>query len=308
MSQFKYIAEISQEELDTAVVIPCKNDQGFQTILIKNDSPKAVSSFFATDNLSIKLDKVLSKGDKDYYVHIIESKKQDGFGLQQFEVIYDYIFSKIAAPVSSSDLFTLISSLEEYFRMTPDPNRRNLQIGVFGELLTLFFFSQAGYPEILQKYHTNFFSKHDIEITQSLRLEVKTTVGDKRIHHFKHDQLYRKDVKVLVSSVLLEASQEGLALYDLFVRILNMTVDPDKRFALQKLMVRCGVSQDDKGLSFSEEYALSKLKVFEAEALPKLNCDAPDGISAIEYDVDCSLAKNMIIGDAISVLKSEVCL
>lgn len=305
MSQFRYIADISSEELDTRVVIPCKNEQGLQTILIKNDSPKTISSFFTTDNLSIKLDKVLSRGDKDYFVHIIESKKQDGFGLQQFEVIYDYIFSKITNPVSSADLFSLISSLEEYFRMTPDPNRKTVQIGVFGELLTLDFLNQAGYPEILKKYHSNFFSKHDIEISPSLRLEVKSAVGEKRIHHFKHDQLYRKDIRVLVSSVLLEPAQEGLTLYSLFIRILGKTVDPDKRFALQKLMVRCGVSEDDQGLSFSEEYAISRLKLFDAADLPKIEGDAPKGISAIEYDVDCALATDLVIGDAIAILRGE---
>lgn len=304
MSQYKYIADISQDELDNSVVIPCRNEEGLQTILIKNDSRKTISSFFSTDNLSIKLDKVLKRGDKDYFVHIIESRKQDGFGLHQFEVIYDYIFGKITSPVSSSELYTLITSLEEYFRMTPDPNRNTIQIGVFGELLTLYYFEQVGYSEILKKYHSNFFSKHDIEISSSIRLEVKSAVGDKRIHHFKHDQLCRTDVLVLVSSILLEPAQEGLTLYDLFVRILNMTMDPEKRFALQKLMVKCGVSKDDKGLSFSEEYALSKIRILSAKSLPHIDDEAPNGVSAIEYDVDCSLAEAMTIDETLSILKS----
>ena len=189
--------------------------------------------------------------------------------------------------------------------MTPDPNRKNVQIGVFGELLTLDFLKQAGYPEILTKYHTDFFSKHDIEISNALRLEVKSSVGDKRIHHFKHDQLYRKDIKLLVASVLLETSQEGLTLSSLFLRILVMTVDPDMRFALQKLMVRCGVSEDDQGLSFSEEYAFSRLKIFDAVNLPKIEGDAPNGVSSVEYDVDCALATDLLIGDAIAIMKGN---
>ena len=302
MSDFKYIADISEQYLDEAVVVPCRNEQGFQTILIKNASQKRISSFFATDNLSIKLDKVLLKGEKEYFVHIIESKKTDGFAAQQFQVIYDYIFGKITDPISSVDLFNLISSLEEYFRLTPDPNRKKIQIGVFGELLSLCYLYESGFPEILNKYHNDFFSKHDIEISSSVRLEVKTTTGDKRIHHFRHDQICRKDIDVYVLSVLLEASQEGLTLYDLFMRVIGMVMDPDKKFALKKLMVRCAVSEEDKGLSFSESLAYSKIRIFDGKVLPKIKDEIPNGVSAIEYDVDCSLAKEMNVQDAIGIM------
>ena len=301
MSEFKYITDISEEILDKAVVIPCRNEQGFPSIIIKNDAPKAISSYFATDNLSIKLDKTLFRGDKTYHVHILESKKQDGFAAQQFETIYEYIFGKITRPISSAELFSLISSLEEYFRLTPDPNRKQIQIGVFGELLTLCYFNESGFPTILEKYHNDFFSKHDIELSPSTRLEVKTAVGDKRIHHFRHDQLYRQDVDVFVVSVLLEYSQEGLSLYDLFKRVEQLVNDPDKKFALKKLMVRCGVSEEDKGLSFSEARAYSKINLFDSRSLPRIEGEAPKGVTSIEYDVDCSLANEMIIDDAISL-------
>lgn len=304
MSRFKYFAEIANEELDQAAVIPCRNEQGLQVILIKNSTPQAVAKTFATDNLTIKMDKILSKGDRDYPFHVIESKRLDGCAAEQFSVIYDYIFGKIDSPISSNELYSLISSLEEYFRMTPDPNRKQIQIGVFGELITLQYFCGLGYLEILQKYHENFFTKHDIELSSALRLEVKSSAGEKRIHHFKHNQLYRKDARVLVSSVLLEFSEQGLTLYDLFMRILSLTEDPDKRFALRKLMIRCGVSEEDKGLSFSEQYAFTNLKIFDADALPKIQGETPKGISEIQYDVDCAFAEEFPIDELMSLLRS----
>ena len=107
---------------------------------------------------------------------------------------------------------TLITSLEDFFKVTPEKNKRDIQIGVFGELLTIKYLYDIGYQAIVDKYHTNFYSKHDVEISSKLRFEVKATTSEKRIHHFKHNQIMRKDVSVVVSSVLLEESKEGLSL------------------------------------------------------------------------------------------------
>lgn len=304
MNEFKYIADISEECLNSAVVIPCRNEQGYPTILIKNDSKKRNSGFYSTDNLSIKTDKVLMKGDAEYFFHVIESKKNDGFSIQQFQIIYEYIFAKIVSPISAALLYTLVASLEDYFRQTPDPNRKQLQIGVFGELLSLKFLHDAGYSDILEKYHDDFFLKHDIEISPSLRVEVKTAVGEKRIHHFKHDQIHREDVDVYVVSVLLEPSQEGLSLFDLFSEVIGLTEDPDKSFALRKLMSKCGVSPEDKGLTFSENLAYSRIKIFHANSLPQLEGVVPSGVSAVEYDVDCSLTENVNVNEAVKAWTS----
>lgn len=303
MSQFKYFADISEETLNESAVIPCRNEDGFPCILIKTDSRKPVSSYYSTDNLSIKLDKTLSKGDKDYCVHIVESKRQDKLATMRFQTIYEYIFEKIAHPIDSDELLGLVSSLEQYFSLTPDPDRTKLQIGVFGELLSLCFLKEAGFPEVLSKYHSDFFLKHDIELSPSVRVEIKTAVGDKRIHHFRHDQLYRHDIEVFVLSVLLEPSQEGLTLLELFNRVLAMADGPDRKFALCKLMARCGVSEEDPGLSFSEELAFSRIRIFKAESLPKIEAETPKGVSAVQYDVDCSLAEELPVNEAIALLK-----
>ncbi len=304
MKSFKYISSIPVEEIRSKVVIPCINEDGFRAILVKNSLQKTVVSEYATDNLSVKIDTVLHVVDEQFYFHIISANKNDPQSNIQFDIVYEYVFKKIDTPISGTELSALIISLEEYFHTTPDADLFNLQAGVFGELLTIQYLHDSNYPEIIEKYHNNFFSKHDVEINSFCRIEIKTTTSERRIHNFKHNQIYRTDTNVFVASVMLEESKEGLSLYELFQQILALYSSPDSIFALRKLMKRCNVDEEHIGPSFSLEKALDDLKIYDANQLPRLELDPPKGVSAISYDVDCSMADDIEISEFISFIRN----
>ena len=71
MTLFKYISSITNQELEDAVVIPCCDENNDSCILIKNRSKKTVQSSYSTDNLDVKLNRILTRESKDYYFHII---------------------------------------------------------------------------------------------------------------------------------------------------------------------------------------------------------------------------------------------
>ena len=152
--------------------------------------------------------------------HVISCLKDDGYSKEQFAIAYEYLFKKIRYPQSDVDLSKLISSLEQLFRVTPEQDKKKLHIGVFGELLFLLFLYDHGYKEIFAKYHSYFYSKHDIEIDGHNRIEIKSTTESHRIHSFKHDQLFRQDINVYVGSLILEYSQEGTSLFSLFEKVM----------------------------------------------------------------------------------------
>jgi hypothetical protein len=281
----------------------CTDEDDRACILIKNSEEKTMISNYSTDNLDIKLNRILYFEEKPFFVHIITSKKNDFYSAKQFDTIFEYIFKKIESPINDLDLSSLITSLEDYFKTTPDPDRKKIQIGVFGELLVVKFLYDAGYQEITEKYHQNFYSKHDVEISDKLRMEIKTSDTERRIHHFKHNQICRNDVKVIVASSLLEPSKEGLSLYDLFNEVLGIYKDADAILSLKKLMIRCGVSEEDHGLCFALEKALNDLKFYEAEKLPHLPFEETNGVTGVEYDVDCQLADDISVTDVISLFR-----
>lgn len=305
MKEFKYISNISKDEIDLNNVIPCIDEQDNHSILIKNSIMKSIATKYSTDNLNVQIDTVLYFGGKDYYFHIITATKNDMYSISQFEVIYEYIFKKISEPISGNELNILITSIEDYFRTTPDKDLFSLQVGVFGELFTIKYLYESGYKNIIEKYHNNFYSKHDIEIDDKTRIEIKSTVSEKRIHTFKHNQIFRDDIDVYVSSVMLEQSKEGVSLLELFQDVKKLYDNPDSILSLNKLMRRCGVGEENVGLKFASSKAYNDIKIYEAKVLPKINIPAPDGVTNIKYDVDCSLAEPLNIEVFLKIISSK---
>ena len=149
------------------------------------------------------------------------------------------------------------------------------------------------------------YSKHDIEITDSLKIEVKTTTKETRTHRFSHNQIYDNFYDIYVSSVILYKTEKGTSLYDLFVELLNITDNYETRFSLYKLMNFCGVNNMNQGIVFSKDNSMKSIKIINGINLPKINNDIPEGISNISYDVYCDLARQESIGNFVKFLREQ---
>lgn len=303
---YRYISYISLEEFERDIVIPCSDDEGFSALLIKNSNPnKKISSVYKTNNLKWELNKILQKEGQPFSFHIIKMLSKDLYSVSQFNIIFEYIFSKIQSPISDLEMQKLFNSLEDLFRVTPEKDLRKLQTGVYGELLTLRYLYENGVDEIGNKYHNHFSSKHDIEINSDVRIEVKSSVGEKRIHRFSHNQISRTDITVLIASLIFEESKEGTPLKELFNYAFNIISDPDIIFNLHILYKRCGLEESD-GVKFSLMKAFDDIRFINASDAPKIPVQDFDGISNISYDVDLSMAKYYALDDLLNFLKEDV--
>ena len=300
---YRYKSEISEEEFRHSNVLSFTDDLGRPAILIKNAVNKTVMVQGKTDNIEFHLNSVISKGDADYCFHVICCTKNDAYSKEQFDIAFKYLFDKISCPQRDNELSSLITSLESLFKVSKETDLSNLRLGVFGELLFIDQIYQHGYHEILDKYHSNFFSKHDIEISSGKRVEIKTTKSAPRIHHFKHDQLVRNDISVFIGSLVLEESEEGLSLFDLFGKIESYLSSPDQILSFGQLKSFCRINSEDHGPSFAYERAISLIKIFDAHQLPHLEIGDPLGITNIAYDVDCSTTEGMPFEAFISAIK-----
>lgn len=294
-NKFKYVSDISNETFETHIVLPFINEEGRPCILIKNSKNKLNIVTGSTDNLEYHLNSLFVKDNKQYYFHMISCLKNDGYSKEQFDIAYEYLFKTMNEPKSDFEIGSLINSLEQLFKITPEKDMSKLHTGVYGELLFVLYTHECGCKEILSKYHSNFYSKHDLEIDRYNRIEVKSSVDFKRIHHFSHDQIFRKDVHVYVASVLLEQSSEGVTLNELFERVLNLSLDPKTTLWFGQLKGFCGISQETPGPSFSFDKAKQDLKIFNANDLPHLELEGIKGISNVSYNVDCSMTDNIEI-------------
>lgn len=301
---YKYISEITEDEFKKCPVLPFKSEDGRPCILIRNSKQKTVLQKGKTDNIEYHLNSLIDKDGEKHYFHLVCCIKSDEYSKEQFNIAYNYLFKKIKYPMNDIDLTKLITSLEQLFKVTPNPDKTKLQTGVFGELLFLLYIYEKGYPLILNKYHSYFYSKHDIEIDNHNRIEIKSTVKSKRIHTFGHEQLFRKDINVFVASLILEYSQEGITLYDLFEQIMQLITNPEDYMDMGTLKALCGISEIEKGPSFSYTKSIEQIKIFKSEDLPHLEIEHVNGVTEIHYDVDCALASNQNIDDFIKYLNS----
>lgn len=301
---YKFIGDLTEDELERAPVLSFKSEDEKHCIFIRNSKNKTIVKSGSTDYLEYKLNSTYTRNNKQYFFHRISCKKEDINTLEQFDIIFKYLFKKIQYPMKDEEILKLIFSLEELFKVTPTKNKDNLRIGLYGELLFLHSIYLNGYSQIFEKYHSNFFSKHDIELNSKNRIEIKTTTKESRIHCFKHNQIFRQDLKVFVASVLLEPSEEGLSLYDLILILKQESNCPDFTFDLNKLMKFVEISELDKGPSFSYELALEKIRIIEASNLPHLVLKDVNGVTNISYDVECSLADYINPSEFIEYIKN----
>lgn len=303
---YKYISNITADEFEKNVVVPCFDEEGFSSLLIKNSNEnKTVCSSFKTNNLKWELNKILMKDGQPFNFHIIKMLKKDSYSVSQFNIIFDYIFSKIQNPISDFELQQLLSSIEDLFQVTPEKDLRLFQIGIFGELLTIRYLYENGILSIGDKYHNHFSSKHDIEINQNLRIEVKSSVNEKRIHRFSHSQISRTDISVIIASLILEEAKEGTSLKEMFDYVFDIVNNPDVRFNLQLLYKKCNLENTD-GLRFALNKAKEDIRFISAKNAPKIPAVKFEGVSNISYDVDLSMAECYSLDEILTLLKQEI--
>lgn len=290
----EYFVNLDKEELFTKNVVVAKNINGKLSILIKSTSSENMSNIFSTDFMQLKTcSKIFLDNEFIGLYHIVVCLSEDIEVINEFCKVFDLLILKNPKKMSSEDVLDLFNSIDLIFKTTVEKENKELQIGLYGELITLKYLYKLGYINILEKWHYNFFSKHDIELDKSNRIEIKTTVKEERIHSFKHNQLARKDVNVYVVSCMLEYSEEGLSLFDLIAQIMDICNDYKKINSLQILKKKCGIDSNNKGLTFNEDFSYLKIKLFDSRCIPQIKGEIPETITHISYDVNLTSVNEM---------------
>ena len=300
--KYKYITDLSISELNSHIVIPCLNEEGYKTLLLRNAKQKRIQSVYQTKKLLIKRNSVLVLNGNEFFFHIVICKEQTEFMNRNFDIIYDYLFKKLESEIDEYELSELLFSIEDLFAKSSE-NIELLQIGTAGELLTLMLFIERGYLEILHVYHRNNFSKHDIEFSNKYKLEIKTTLNEKRIHRFSHTQLTSNDKKIHIASVVLSLVENGLSLYQLFLKIIEKIDDYEIAFSIKKLMNFVSIDSSNQGIVFDYKNSIDSIRIIDSNHVPKINCELPDGITNVHYDSDCSFSESTTLSKYLEIIK-----
>jgi hypothetical protein len=141
-------------------------------------------------------------------------------------------------------------------------------IGLFGELTVISKTSDSS--AAVSMWHEEVEGRYDFSSSSS-RLEIKTTLGSARTHHFSSNQLPPRDaVEVLVGSVLTEIVQDGTSVVDLWRLLQARMKTPLTRAKLDRLVLRTVSKGHDLAseTSFDFDLATSSLIFFSADQVP----------------------------------------
>lgn len=285
----EYFINLNTQELFSKDAIVGKNADNKISVLIKSNDNEKNNSIFTTDSLQLKTaSNIYLNSEYIGIYHIIICLSEEKNIISDFKNAFDTIIMKNPKKMSSEEVLNLFNSINTIFKTTTEKENRELQIGLFGELIVLKYLYNLGAKNIVDEWHSNFSTKHDIELNKLTRIEIKTTTKEERIHNFKHNQLNRNDIKVYIVSCILESSEKGLSLKELIDQIIELCTDIKKITMLQILKKKCGITDKNWGMIFNENLAYSNLRLYNATDVPQINCEIPDGVMHVTYDVDLS--------------------
>lgn len=263
-----------------------KDENDNVVFLIKSESKDRITNFQETKSLVFIYNKECSfkineKLDFER-VHILICKSKDYNIIQTFIRLAE-MFSIETKTYIDLDYLRFFNSLVYLFDKEKNISEIEAQ-GVFAELLVIkhFYISKCN---ILEFWQSKSKMKFDFMVNEKKRIEIKSTLKNTRVHHFKHDQLLSNDYDIVVISTMLQRSDSGISiseladnLKELFPYHYNLNIFIETH--LSKLTYEML-----NNIRYDEVYFKRKLKIFNAKKIPKIENDISQGIFNIEYDV-----------------------
>lgn len=181
-----------------------------------------------------------------------------------------------------------VARLLELFRALERPARRSLQ-GVWAELLLIARSHNATYA--VSAWHSDPDAIHDFVAGADV-VEVKSTQGSIRSHHFRLEQLRPSPGGMLVvASLMLTPSDDGVSIADLVKRISARLPEDTEHRARLEAIVAASLGSDWRltlQTRFDEDAAASSIRCFPADSIPSVAQNVPVEVSEVRFVVDLS--------------------
>lgn len=201
---------------------------------------------------------------------------------------------KDSQPYIMNELF---SSLKNLFDDTNIRSDVELQ-GFFSELYIIYYFAQKNI-DILDYWQKKDKMKFDFSINEQKRMEIKSTLKDVRIHHFKHEQLLSELYDIIIASLLLRESNMGISLYDLILKVKENAKNNYKTLLYIENFIKNIPEEKLKDLRYDEIYLRDNMKFYRANMVPRFNEKTPEGVSKAEYDSNLNNVESLSENDVI---------
>lgn len=270
-----------------------RNSLGLPTLVVECSPRESIPPPLVLRNLRFDPNlecRIIERGGRDRLVRAatIQLTVQDDDLVEYFLRVMDGVARLLPSHPAIEVVAETIERVVEVFRFLSLPGAKSLQ-GLWAELLLVRW--SGGIVDAATAWHITKRSLFDFDSGEQA-VEVKSSLTGIRKHRFKLAQLQPPlGRSVLVASLLLRESADGLSVVDLWEKIqTRLRSLPELRFRLAEVVAEC-VGRDWQQaatIRFDEAHAVRSLKYFDAAQLPRTGVDAGPEISDIEFSLDLS--------------------
>ena len=258
---------------------------------------KSLRFFF---NKKCKLEE--ENNTREEVAHILVCKSSSKEKLEAF-IRLTYAFSEQVDKDDCYYLPRLFSSLSGLFDKERNISEIELQ-GLFAELYVILFFEDNG-CSIASFWQSRSKMKFDFSISETKRIEIKSTLKSERVHHFRHEQLLSELYDIKIVSVMLQKNDCGISILDVVERIRKSHAN---NFPLL-LRIENITSQVEelqlKNLKYDETFIEQHIRFYDAQNVPHFNEKTPEGVFNAEYDCSFENIDKMSFEDIVSWVSIE---
>ena len=210
--------------------------------------------------------------------------------------IFIQVCNALGDNVNEQILLNTFYDLKELFANKFKPSDIELQ-GMYGELFSMYYLKKSFSLDIAKYYQKEMRRKFDFSLTDTKKIEVKTTIRPERIHHFLHQQLDTDRLDIRIISILLQKDDKGMSLKELIHKCKDIFKTNPIVIIYIESMIKNIDESELNAIAFNEHYSQDNFKIYNGLDIPRLQEKNVDGVYNIEYDVDFSNVKEMQVRD-----------
>lgn len=232
------------------------------------------------------------KGKIEEDIYTVISLKSDSDYLQEYFLKIVFVLIKnISEKPLLKDLKIEIEKLINLFTKFSKPALKTIQ-GLWAELLII---EQSKNPDyLIQSWHSSTTDKYDFNDGID-KIEVKSTVKNRRIHNFSLEQLTPNlSSKLIVASIFAIETGTGTTIFDLVESIENKIKDKNLAFRVNEITAITLGKDFEKSFDifFDYQFAIDTIQYYNSFDVPTINrTDIPSNITNVRFDCDLTDVK-----------------
>ena len=224
-----------------------------------------------------------------HFYTVITLRSLDETLQSEFIDIVLLMLQRLPALPSKREIAIEIENLISIFSAMNCPPRKQIQ-GLWAELLVI---ERSLVPEtVINAWHESPSSKYDFTLGRD-KVEVKSTSGEERKHHFSLDQLNpSRNSRLLIASIIVRESGHGnggMSVRELYDKICEKVVSIDARMHLYQVIAETIGTDIHKmeNVFFDYVEASDSLQFYDANEVPGINKDGiMQGVSSVGFNSD----------------------